>query len=90
MTKSSYTAKEDFTRAKMIVDELSGCIDTGVTLETLSSLLGDDTDDKTRVTSWGRVGPGPWVLAWKWKLTLNPGVLLGQVQDLEKRIELTA
>mmetsp|Transcript_12645 Transcript_12645/g.27316 ORF Transcript_12645/g.27316 Transcript_12645/m.27316 type:complete len:153 (+) Transcript_12645:306-764(+) len=41
VTKSSYTAEEDFTGAKMIVEELGDCDDDGdvVTLETLSGLL---------------------------------------------------
>lgn len=39
VTKSSYTADEDFTGAKMIVDELGDAPETGVTLETLESLL---------------------------------------------------
>jgi HAD superfamily hydrolase (TIGR01509 family) len=39
ITKSSYTASEDFTGADMIVDELGDDPATGVTLETLTSLL---------------------------------------------------
>jgi HAD superfamily hydrolase (TIGR01509 family) len=39
VTKSSYTAGEDFTGADMIVDELGDDPATGVTLETLTSLL---------------------------------------------------
>lgn len=39
VTKSSYTAGEDFTAADMIVDELGDNPSTGVTLETLASLL---------------------------------------------------
>ena len=39
VTKSSYTANEDFTGASMIVDELGDDAETGVTLETLTSLL---------------------------------------------------
>lgn len=39
VTKSSYTAKEDFTGAAMIVEELGEDPATGVTLETLESLL---------------------------------------------------
>eukprot|EP00980_Cylindrotheca_fusiformis_P004326 scaffold921_cov126-Cylindrotheca_fusiformis.AAC.5 len=39
VTKSSYTADEDFTGADMIVDELGDDPATGVTLETLESLL---------------------------------------------------
>lgn len=39
VTKSSYTANEDFTGAKMIVEELGEDPSTGVTLQTLESLL---------------------------------------------------
>lgn len=39
VTKSSYTANEDFTGAKIIVDELGDDASTGVTLDTLSSML---------------------------------------------------
>ena len=39
VTKSSYTAGEDFTGADMIVEELGDDPATGVTLETLESLL---------------------------------------------------
>lgn len=39
VTKSSYTAGEDFTGADMIVEELGDDPSTGVTLETLESLL---------------------------------------------------
>ena len=39
VTKSSYTAGEDFTGADMIVEELGDDPETGVTLETLTSLL---------------------------------------------------
>jgi len=39
VTKSSYTAGEDFTGASMIVDELGDDAETGVTLETLKGLL---------------------------------------------------
>jgi HAD superfamily hydrolase (TIGR01509 family) len=39
VTKSSYTANEDFTGADMVVDELGDDPATGVTLETLESLL---------------------------------------------------
>ena len=39
VTKSSYTANEDFSGANMIVDELGDDPSTGVTLETLRSLL---------------------------------------------------
>ncbi len=39
VTKSSYTAMEDFTGAKLIIDELGDYASTGITIETLSSLL---------------------------------------------------
>lgn len=39
VTKSSYTANEDFTGADMIVEELGDDATTGVTLDTLESLL---------------------------------------------------
>jgi beta-phosphoglucomutase-like phosphatase (HAD superfamily) len=39
VTKSSYSADEDFTGASKIVDELGDEPDTMVTLETLTSLL---------------------------------------------------
>lgn len=39
VTKSTYTAGEDFTGASMIVDDLGDDPSTGVTLETLASLL---------------------------------------------------
>ena len=39
VTKSSYTANEDFTGANLIVDELGDDPETGVTLETLKGLL---------------------------------------------------
>jgi beta-phosphoglucomutase-like phosphatase (HAD superfamily) len=39
VTKSSYTANEDFTGADMIVDELGDDPATGVTLETLAGFL---------------------------------------------------
>jgi HAD superfamily hydrolase (TIGR01509 family) len=39
VTKSSYTANEDFTGASMIVEELGDDPATGVTLETLESLI---------------------------------------------------
>lgn len=41
VTKSSYTAGEDFTGADMIVEELGDDATTGVTLDTLESLLKD-------------------------------------------------
>jgi beta-phosphoglucomutase-like phosphatase (HAD superfamily) len=39
VTKSSYTAGEDFNGADMVVDELGEDQTTGVTLETLNTLL---------------------------------------------------
>ena len=39
VTKSSYTGNEDFSGADMIVTELGNHPDTGITLETLTSLL---------------------------------------------------
>ena len=39
VTKSSYTAGEDFTGADKIVDELGDDPETGITLATLDSLL---------------------------------------------------
>ena len=42
VTKSSYSAGEDFTGASMIVDELGNDGTTGVTLDTLTSLLPDE------------------------------------------------
>lgn len=39
VTKSSYSAHEDFTGASKVVEELGDDANTGVTLETLSSLL---------------------------------------------------
>jgi hypothetical protein len=39
VTKSSYSAKEDFTGASMVVDELGDDPEKGVTLQTLTSLL---------------------------------------------------
>ena len=39
VTKSSYTADEDFTGADMIVEELGDDAESGVTLETLAGLL---------------------------------------------------
>lgn len=67
VTKSSYTALEDFTGAKMIVDELGNDASTGITIETLSSLLEgasamrQDTPAAADVvlastSSWDRVG----------------------------------
>merc|ERR1719296_695055 len=63
VTKSSYTAEEDFTGAKMIVDELGDRITVAVTLNTLSSLLEQDdnaanadTTDGAVSPSWDRVG----------------------------------
>jgi len=43
VTKSSYTADEDFTGAAMIVEELGDDTESGVTLETLGSLLKVET-----------------------------------------------
>ena len=43
VTKSSYTAGEDFTGAAMVVDELGDDPSSGVTLETLTSLLKKPT-----------------------------------------------
>mmetsp|Transcript_4063 Transcript_4063/g.7062 ORF Transcript_4063/g.7062 Transcript_4063/m.7062 type:complete len:499 (+) Transcript_4063:15-1511(+) len=51
VTKSSYTWDEDFTGAKMIVEELGDSGDV-VTLETLTSLLSGNEDD----TEWDPVG----------------------------------
>jgi len=45
VTKSSYTANEDFTGASMIVDELGDDPATGVTLDTLESLLPSKEED---------------------------------------------
>ncbi len=42
VTKSSYTAGEDFTGADLIVNELGVDADTGVTLKTLESLLKEE------------------------------------------------
>ena len=42
VTKSSYTKNEDFTGAKLIVEELGEDERTGVNLETLRGLLSDD------------------------------------------------
>jgi HAD superfamily hydrolase (TIGR01509 family) len=70
VTKSSYTSLEDFTGAKMIVDELGEDAATGVTIETLTSLLeGTSTPDEEILpsspppaaaaevsTSWDRIG----------------------------------
>jgi len=39
VTKSSYTANEDFTGADLVVDELGDSSETGVTLDTLAGLL---------------------------------------------------
>ncbi len=65
VTKSSYTAMEDFTGATLIVDELGDDASTGITVETLSSLLEVTSSaqvDSTTVAaaastpSWDRVG----------------------------------
>ncbi|KAL7539837.1 hypothetical protein ACHAWF_006517 [Thalassiosira exigua] len=52
VTKSSYTADEDFTGAKVIVEELGDDAATGVTLRTLTSLLPVDPSSGTREVSW--------------------------------------
>ncbi|KAL7507996.1 hypothetical protein ACHAXN_005083 [Cyclotella atomus] len=44
VTKSSYTANEDFTGAKMIVEELGADPRTGVTLATLNGLLENGSE----------------------------------------------
>lgn len=49
VTKSSYTADEDFTGAKLIVEELGDDAATGVTLETLGGLLEGDSETVTTV-----------------------------------------
>lgn len=54
VTKSSYTWDEDFTGAKMIVEELGDDGDV-VTLETLASLLSG-TDDDDDASEWDPVG----------------------------------
>ena len=52
VTKSSYTANEDFTGAKIIVDELGDDASTGVTLETLSGMLvGNDSSSPSAVST---------------------------------------
>ena len=61
VTKSSYTANEDFTGANMIVEDLGDDPTTGVTLETLESLLqtiGSDKDDVAldQVDRTGEIG----------------------------------
>lgn len=63
VTKSSYTAEEDFTGAKMIVDELGDGAAGVVTLEILSSLLDKDNDtvntdtiDDAVSPTWDRAG----------------------------------
>jgi HAD superfamily hydrolase (TIGR01509 family) len=59
VTKSSYTQNEDFTGAKMIVEELGDDGDDVVTLETLTSLLcGNDNDaaDDSVSNDWDPVG----------------------------------
>ena len=56
VTKSSYTADEDFTGAKMIVEELGDDGDDVVTLETLTSLL-DGNDETVAVSKeWDPAG----------------------------------
>lgn len=54
VTKSSYTANEDFTGAKMIVEELGDDGDDIVTLETLTSLLSGNEEDTA--AEWDKVG----------------------------------
>eukprot|EP00571_Detonula_confervacea_P015216 CAMPEP_0172297656 /NCGR_PEP_ID=MMETSP1058-20130122/591_1 /TAXON_ID=83371 /ORGANISM="Detonula confervacea, Strain CCMP 353" /LENGTH=304 /DNA_ID=CAMNT_0013006829 /DNA_START=13 /DNA_END=927 /DNA_ORIENTATION=+ len=56
VTKSSYTAKEDFTGAKMIVDELGDDANTGVTLQTLMSLLPGGLEGEDVSWSGARFG----------------------------------
>lgn len=63
VTKSSYTALEDFTGAKMIVEELGDDASIGITIETLSSLLEDKSTQEAAplvtnvsTSSWDRVG----------------------------------
>jgi HAD superfamily hydrolase (TIGR01509 family) len=57
VTKSSYTANEDFTGAKLIVDELGADPRTGVTLATLNSLLDDGSSEPAANLDLG-VGSG--------------------------------
>ena len=57
VTKSSYTAEEDFTGAKMIVDELGDRITSAVTLNTLSSLLEQDDNAANADTTDGAISP---------------------------------
>ncbi len=45
VTVSSYSRGEDFTGAKMVVDELGDDAETGVTLDTLTSLLVKDMEE---------------------------------------------
>jgi len=61
VTKSSYTADEDFTGAKMIVEELGDDAETGVTLDTLTSLLDRAQDEagegtERTATAWDPIG----------------------------------
>lgn len=56
VTKSSYTANEDFTGAKLIVDELGDSETTGVTLQTLVSLLPGALESKGVSWSGARYG----------------------------------
>lgn len=54
VTKSSYTANEDFTGAKIIVDELGDDASTGVTLDTLSSMLSSSAPAPAPAALGGR------------------------------------
>jgi len=54
VTKSSYTAGEDFTGAKVIVEELGDDANTGVTLDTLTGLLVDNTSPTSSTASTKR------------------------------------
>ena len=56
VTKSSYTANEDFTGAKLIVDELGDDANNDVTLDTLTCLLDNNADSEECATSWDSVG----------------------------------
>ena len=58
VTKSSYTAGEDFTGAKTIVEELGDDANTGVTLETLTGLLVDNTSPSSTASAPPRRGIG--------------------------------
>lgn len=58
VTKSSYTRDEDFTGAEMIVEELGDDGRSGVTLDTLSSLLSanEGNDDNVDELKWDKEG----------------------------------